>query len=176
MSTATERIASIAATGMWTQLRAQQLATATVSISWTGLSSSNKSYRIYQYLLGTGGVSTPLLRINNDIASNYTHRPLSSAGSGKYGTLSITTSFYLRNMSVAPGEAFIRDVIISKGASADDAMLLSTGGTGDNAGSAFSGIEGGNWSSGGSDINRIDLIISQAFDVGSFASLEGDQT
>ena len=162
----------------WKKIASQSLGVAASSISFTGIASTYKMFRVTAYLIKDATPNTVNVRFNNDSGSNYTWQNLSGSNTSVSGSRNTQTHVgILSGGAVEPGEAATVEFVVGKQLAGSPAMVISkaavmayTGGTPVIRIDDVAAI----WNNTADLISRIDLISSSGnFDTGTVCVLEG---
>ena len=167
----------LAASGLdnsaWDVIDSSTLASPAASVSFTGIDSKYKLFRVTAYIVNDGSAKNVLLRLNNDSGSNYSEQRLLGSSTSVVAIRNASqTSIPATYTQLAASESATIEIVIGKQLASAAAMaLISTvrGGA-----SISKDNIAGIWANTADLISRIDLVASVGnFAAGTVVVLEG---
>ena len=161
----------------WTVIDSETLAAPASSISFTGIDTTYKMFRVTLYSIKDGTAGALQLRLNNDSGNNYIYQDLTGDSTTVNGARATAQAQFVlttgETMDDATAGTF--EIVIGKQLAGQRAMLLSKGAYYHTTTPALNyEAVSGRWSNTADLISRIDLIASAGnFDTGTVAVLEG---
>lgn len=157
--------ASVGGGGAWRKIGSQRLAAPASSITFSGIDTSYRMFRLTVFIVKDGTASSVLLRLNNDTGSNYVRQRLT--GNDSAVAAARAASFFLSGIStVAAGGTFTASVTIAKQLATAPAMLVGRMAYMSSAPGEQLQALGGQWNNTADLISQIDLDCP----VGNFAA------
>jgi hypothetical protein len=151
------------AASAWTVIDSETLAAPASSISFTGIDTTYKMFRVTAYLIQDGSAGRPLLRLNNDSGTNYDWQRVSASDT------TVSASRVTGDTSIDIGgdsnanQVMTHTITIAKQLAGSPAMVV---GDRYNDAGIWLRHHGARWNNTADLISRIDLIAS----AGNFAA------
>jgi len=163
--------------GAWDVIDSETLAAPASSISFTGIDTTYKMFRVTLYSIKDGTAGALQLRLNNDSGANYVYQDLTGDATTVNGARATAQAQFVlttgETMDAATAGTF--EIVIGKTVAGSAAMLLSKGTYYHTTTPALNyEATAGRWNNTADLISRIDLIASAGnFAAGTVCVLEG---
>ncbi len=170
-------LATPSAQGAFDTIAKTVLGSPAASISFSGISTTNKMFRLTIYIIKDGTTGSADLQLNNDSGGNYDIQRLAGAGTGVTASRSTAQSnIDLSNSNVLANELIVIELTVAKQQTGDEAMIVGLAKRRDGSNLDLYGFAG-IWKNTADLINRIDILSSATnFATGTVALLEGNAT
>ena len=160
----------------WELIDVQVLDTTAASISFQGIPTAFRDFRVTAYIQNDANAKSPFLRLNNDSGGNYTRQYVQGAGA----TASSAVAASQTSMSLVGGSAIGAsnsgkfDILISKPIAGVAALVNTISNVRTGAATVVAGTHSGFWQNTSDLISRIDIVAdSNSFAAGTRVVLEG---
>ncbi len=153
-----------------------KLAAAAVSISFSGIDTNSRMFRVTSYIIMNGAGGGPSIILNNDFTALYDSQRVSAFSSSTAGsrTIATTAMVLFSQLAIDADETGLSVVYIAKQAADKKAVMLEDSAFVEDTINAFMlGGLSAMWNNVADLINRIDLVASTNMDVGTTVLLEG---
>ena len=155
------------------KIASQSLGVAAASISFTGIDTTYKMFRVTAYLVKDGSNGRCQVRLNNDSGANYTRQNLTGDNAGVTAARSAQTNFEVTLSSINNGTPASLSFVVAKQLAGSPAMLIASAVMTNTAPVLVTNYTGGIWANTTDLISRIDLVASAGnFSAGTVAVLE----
>ncbi len=169
--------ASATPAGAWEKIGIQTLTSAAAIITFSGINSKYKMFRVHSFIVNDGSAMNVPLRLNNDSGANYEWQRL-NAGTGFVAQRQTAqTSVVLFNFAIQTNAVGVSEALIAKPLAGNHAMVLCKDSALSSIGADQTDRVGHTWKNTSDLINRIDVIASTGnMDPGSTVMIEGNFT